>query len=57
MCCDYNNITDAPSITSNNIFFKEHRHDQSLLTIILYKYNIQIHNMENKYLQNERKPF
>jgi hypothetical protein len=58
MCCDYNNITDSPSITPNNRTFKEHRHDQSLLTIILYKYNIPMHNWENnRYLQNERKPF
>ena len=34
-----------------------HRNDQSLLGMLLYKYNIPIEHMEKKYLQNVRKPW
>lgn len=34
-----------------------HRHDQSLLGILLYKYNIPMEYMEKKYLQNVRIPW
>ena len=56
MCCNYHDITDSPSITSNS-YFIDHRHDQSLLTIVLYKNNISNHYFEKKYLQNKRYPY
>jgi hypothetical protein len=34
-----------------------HRHDQSLLGILLYKYKIEMEHMEKKYLQNVRMPW
>ena len=34
-----------------------HRHDQSLLGILLYKYGIPMEYMEKKYLQNARNPW
>jgi len=57
MCCNYENITDSPSKAKNNDLFREHRHDQSLLSIVLHKYNIEMQFFENKYLQNIRVPF
>ena len=57
MSCIYEDITDTQSKMGNSDIFCEHRHDQSLLSIILYKYNIQMHFFENKYLQNVRYPF
>jgi len=57
MCCIYEDITDSKSMVKNNPLFHEHRHDQSLLSIILHKYNIQMHFFEKKYLQNVRAPF
>jgi len=57
MCCDYENITDSPSKAKNNPLFREHRHDQILLSIVLHKYNIEMQFFENKYLQNIRVPF
>ena len=54
MCCIYENITDSPSILPNDPVFREHRHDQSLLSIILHKYNITLAFFEKKYLQNVR---
>ena len=44
ICSNYNIISDAPNITNNfnaNIF-KDHRHDQSILSLLSIKYNLQI---------------
>ena len=57
MCCIYENITDSKSKIENSNLFNEHKHDQSLLGIILHKYNIQMKFLEKKYIQNVRIPF
>jgi hypothetical protein len=57
MCCIYEDITDSKSKIKNSNLFREHRHDQSLLSIIIHKYNIQMQFFEKKYLQNMRCPF
>ena len=57
MCCIYEDITDSKSKIENNKLFREHRHDQSLLSIIIHKYNIQMQFFEKKYLQNVRSLF
>lgn len=57
MCCNYEDITDSPSKIKNNPLFREHRHDQSLLSIVLHKYNITLQLFEKKHLQNARVPF
>jgi len=57
MCCIYENISDSPSIIPNDKQFNDHRHDQSLLSIMLHKYNIRMHFFEKKYLQNVRIPW
>jgi hypothetical protein len=57
MCCIYQDITDAQSKQENSSLFCEHRHDQTLLSIILYKYNIPMQFFEKKYLQNVRTPY
>jgi hypothetical protein len=54
-CC--NDITDSPSTIPNNQDFIEHRHDQSLLSILVNKYNIKLYTFEKKYLQNVRQPY
>ena len=57
MCCVHEDITDSPSVTPNSELFNEHRHDQSLLSIVLHKYNIPTVYFEKKYLQNVRYPY
>jgi len=37
---NYHNITDAPSIIKNDNTFVEHRHDQSVKSLIVKKYNL-----------------
>ena len=39
--CDYHMIDDSPSIKPNFKSFREHRHDQSIFSLLLKKYNIQ----------------
>ena len=57
MCCDGNDITDSNSIMPNSELFIDHRHDQSLLSIVLHKYDIPFYYFEKKYLQNSRVPW
>lgn len=56
MCCIFEDITDTPS-NKYNPFFMDHRHDQSLLTILITKYNIPTKFFSKKYLQNVRIPY
>lgn len=53
----YEDITDSESKNKNIVLFNEHRHDQSLLSILVHKNNIPLQFFENKYLQNVRNPF
>jgi len=57
MACIYEDITDTPSNMPNDKLFHEHRHDQSLLSIVLHKYHVPLQFFEKKYLQNVRAPF
>ena len=38
--CNYDLIDDTPSIHNNYSGFKEHRHDQSIFNLLVYKYGI-----------------
>jgi len=40
LCCDYHNIDDSPSIIPNLDCFVEHRHDQSIFSLLTKKYNL-----------------
>jgi len=40
LACDYHNIDDSPSILKNLDTFREHRHDQSIFSLLTKKYNI-----------------
>jgi hypothetical protein len=40
LACDYHNIDDSPSILPNCNEFKEHRHDQSIFSLLTKKYNL-----------------
>jgi hypothetical protein len=57
MCSDYHNISNSPSIMSEYCNFIGHRHDQSLLSIVLSKNNIKFQPFPSKYLQNIRYPW
>jgi hypothetical protein len=37
---EYHNIDDSPSILTNISVFKEHRHDQSIFSLLTKKYNL-----------------
>jgi hypothetical protein len=36
-CCDYHLVDDSPSILPNTSLFREHRHDQSITSIVFRK--------------------
>ena len=57
MCYNYNDISDSPSVLPESELFREHRHDQSLLSIVLHKHNVELQRFPNKYLQNVRNPY
>ena len=40
LCSNYHLINDAQSLSSNVNGFKEHRHDQSILNLLVLKYNL-----------------
>jgi hypothetical protein len=40
LACDYHNIDDSPTILPNYSEFKEHRHDQSIFSLLTKKYNL-----------------
>ena len=48
LACDYHNIDDTPSIIPNKDGFIEHRHDQSIFSLLTKKYNIYSeHSLES----------
>lgn len=57
MSCNYEDITDSKSKMRNSHLFIEHRHDQSLLSIVIYKYNIEPQLLGRSCLQDIRNPF
>jgi hypothetical protein len=57
ICCNESFITDLSSEILNSHEFIDHRHDQSLLSVILYMFNIETHYFERRFLQNTRIPF
>jgi len=40
LSCDYHNLDDSPSILENSAGFKEHRHDQSIFSLLTKKHNL-----------------
>jgi hypothetical protein len=40
LACDYHNIDDSPSIQPNLDGFREHRHDQSIFSLLTKKYGL-----------------
>jgi len=56
LCCDYDNINDSINMAPHKEFIA-HRHDQSLLSIVLHKYDISFNHFPKKYLQNVRIPW
>ena len=43
--CDYHNIDDSPSVSKNYDSFVEHRHDQSVFSMLAKKYKLISDNM------------
>ena len=39
-CCDYHMIDDTPSVAANPHYFREHRHDQSVFSLLAKKHNL-----------------
>jgi hypothetical protein len=52
--CNLQTITDTPSIVQNSPEFVEHRHDQSLLSVVLHRFNVELSFMPNTFLKNVR---
>ena len=53
---DYHNIDDSPSIIPNISVFNEHRHDQSIFSLLTKKYNLyNQHSLFNciEYIRNK----
>lgn len=48
LCCDYHNIDDTPSLLDNVNDFREHRHDQSIFSLLTKKYNIFSNSIDIK---------
>ena len=49
LCCDYHLIDDTISINKNLNCFKEHRHDQSVFSLLTKKYNLYSNiNLDHK---------
>jgi hypothetical protein len=55
LCTIPNYIIDTNE--KNHTEFREHRHDQSLLSVILIKNNIPLETFPKRYLQNVRCPY
>jgi hypothetical protein len=49
LSCVYHYIDDTPSILPNHFNFKEHRHDQSLFSLLCKKYDVNILQDETYY--------
>jgi hypothetical protein len=45
LCCDKQLLTDEPSVEPNLGGFKDHRHDQSIWSLLCKKYNIEPHRL------------
>jgi hypothetical protein len=54
LSCDYHNIDDSPSIEPNINDFKEHRHDQSVLSLLCKKYNLPNVTLQEKCIKTMR---
>lgn len=48
IACNYHMIDDSPSINKNYDVFKEHRHDQSIFSLLTKKYNLYSNTLLNK---------
>jgi len=52
-CCQYSLLDDSPSKSTNSITFKEHRHDQSIWSIIRKKYGSLVFSDEGDYCDKD----
>lgn len=51
-------LTDAPNITGENFpGFKDHRHDQSILSLLAIKYNIKLTKSPRRFNEHEDQIF
>lgn len=50
--CNYHNINDVPSVIPNHVSFNEHRHDQSIFSLLCYKLGAEILPDETFYHPN-----
>ena len=53
-CCEYHLVDDSPSIAPNETYFKDHRHDQSIFSILVRKLcSSATHNLFHEIQFNE----
>jgi hypothetical protein len=52
VCCIYNLVNDSASIIKNDPSFREHRHDQSIFSILCKKYGAEIIKNETNFKPN-----
>lgn len=52
LCEKYHNIDDSPSRIQNYREFVEHRHDQSVFSLLTIKYNLRNIDFDPTYFQN-----
>lgn len=49
ICCNYHMIDDTPSILPNLLDYNEHRHDQSVFSLLMKKMNLSNFSVLNQY--------
>jgi hypothetical protein len=53
-CCEYHLVDDSPSVAPNESYFKDHRHDQSIFSILVRKLcSSATHNLFHEIQFNE----
>ena len=52
--CNYHMIDDSESYMKNDSTFTEHRHDQSIFSILRHIYGTDIHMKPSEYIEDTR---
>jgi hypothetical protein len=57
-CCDERVVTEMPNVCGKKNFFgyKEHRYDQSILSLLAIKYNVPLHRMPSQFGNHYKMP-
>lgn len=57
-CCDERVVTEMPNVCGKKNFFgyRQHRYDQSILSLLALKYNVPLHRMPSQYGNHYKMP-